>query len=83
MEILEMCPKDITDICMLWKDDENMLVGPPIIELESKKDILVPHIIIEGEKNQLRMKKDQLYVKDVQFGHPKKYCTNCAGGKNA
>ena len=44
-----MCPKDIMDIRMPWRDDENRLMGPPIIELELEKDIQDPHIIIEGE----------------------------------
>ena len=49
-EILEMCPKDITNIRMPRRDDDNMLMGPPIIELEFEKDTLDLHIII-GEEN--------------------------------
>ena len=41
-----MCPKEVTDIRMPMRDDDNRLVGPPIIELEFEKDILDPHIII-------------------------------------
>ena len=38
-EILEMCHKDATDICMPRRDNDNR---PPIIELEFEKDILHP-----------------------------------------
>ena len=48
-EIMEMCPKDVMDISMPRRDDENRLMGPPIIELEIEKDILDPHKIIRGE----------------------------------
>ena len=48
-----MCPKDVTDIRMSRRDDDNRLVGPPIIELEFEKDILNPHKIIGEEKIQL------------------------------
>ena len=41
-----MCPEDVTDICMPRRDNENRLMGPPIIELEFEKDTLDPHIII-------------------------------------
>ena len=47
-----MCPKDVLDISMPRRDDDNRLIGPPIIELEFEKDILEPHIII-GEGIQL------------------------------
>ena len=36
-EILEMCPKDVKNICMPRKDDYNRLIGPPIIELVFEK----------------------------------------------
>ena len=39
-EILYMCPKDVMDICMLRRDNENRLMGPSIIELEFEKDTL-------------------------------------------
>ena len=52
-EILEMCPKDVRNIRMLRRDDENRLMGPPKIELEFEKDTLDPHIIIGGENFQL------------------------------
>ena len=42
---------------MSSRDDDNRLMGPPIIDLEFKKDVLDPHKIIGGEKIQLRMKK--------------------------
>ena len=75
-EILEMCPKDVMDICMSRRDDDNRLVGPPIIELVFEKNILDPHIIIGGENIQLRIKKERptLCEKCFQFGHHKKFC---------
>ena len=48
-----MCPKDVMDIPMPRRDDENRLMGPPIIELEFEKDILGPHITIGRENIQL------------------------------
>ena len=39
-------------ICVPRRDDD----GSPITELEIEKDTLDPHIIIEGESIQLRMK---------------------------
>ena len=47
-EIIEMCPKDVVDICIPRKYDENRLMGPSIIELEFEKDILHQHIIMGG-----------------------------------
>ena len=41
-----MCPKGVTDIHMPRRDDDNRLMGPPIIELEFEKDILDPYKII-------------------------------------
>ena len=46
---MEMCPKDVMDIHIPRRDDDNRLMGPPIIELEIEKDILDPHKIIRGE----------------------------------
>ena len=43
-EIMEMCSKDVVDICMPRRDDDNWLLGQPIIELEFEKDILEPPI---------------------------------------
>ena len=62
-----------------------------IIELELEKDILDPHIIIEGENIQLQMKKKRpTYVKDVYSSDTKnntaevtELCTNYTEGKNA
>ena len=73
-EILQMCPKDVTDICMPRRDNENRLMRSPIIELELEKYILVPHIIIGDENIQLQMKKDRptLCERCLQFGHLKK-----------
>ena len=53
-------------------DDENRLMGPPIIEL----DTLDQHIIIVGENIQLRMKNERptLCERCLQFGHHKKFC---------
>ena len=56
---------DIVDICVPRRDDDNSLMGPPIIELEFEKCTLNPHIIIGEERIQLRMKKKQLYVKSA------------------
>ena len=54
-----MCPQDVVDICILRRNEDNRLMGAPIIELEFEKDILDPYIIFGGEKIQLRMKKDR------------------------
>ena len=80
-----MCPKDVTDIRMPKRDVENRFMGPPIIELEFKKDILDPHIIIRGENIQLQMKKERptLYKivtsSDTQksTAEVRELCTNC------
>ena len=58
------------------RDDDNRLMGPPIIELEFEKDILDPHEIIGGEKFRLQMKKERptLCERCLQVGHPKKFC---------
>ena len=65
-KIMEMCPKDVVDICMPKRDDDNRLMGPPIIKFEFEKNTLCPHIIIGEESIQLRMKKrTQLYVKSA------------------
>ena len=45
-EIIEMCPKDVVDICMLDGMTTTGLLSPPIIELELQKHTLDPHIII-------------------------------------
>ena len=70
-----MCPKEVTDIRMPRRDNENGIMGPPIIELEFEKDILDPYIII-GENIELRMKKERLTLSErcLQFGQPRKYC---------
>ena len=82
-----MCPKDITDVRMPRRDSDNRLIGPPIVELEIKRDIMDQHILIGGENIKLRMKKERatLFERYLQFEHPKKYCrsdrelcTNCA-----
>ena len=74
-----MCTKNIMDTRMPRKDNEDKLMGPPIIELEFQKDILDPHMIIGGEE------RPTLCERSLQFGQPKKYCrsdrelcTNCA-----
>ena len=36
-ELMAMCPKDVVDICVLRRDDGDMLMDPPIIKLELKK----------------------------------------------
>ena len=43
---MEMCPKDVVDIIILRRDNDNRIMGPPIIELEFEKNIMEPHIII-------------------------------------
>ena len=48
-----MCPKDVVDIRMPRRDDDNRLMSPLIIELEFEKDILDLHIIIGGESIKL------------------------------
>ena len=45
-EILEMCPKDVTDIPIPRRDNNNSFMRPLIIELVFEKDILEAHIII-------------------------------------
>ena len=45
------------DIHVPRRDDDNKLIGPPIIKLEFEKDTLDPHIIIGGESIQLQIKK--------------------------
>ena len=74
--MLEMCPKDIMDIRMPGRDNDNRLMGPPIIELKFEKYILDQQIIIGGENIQLLMKKERPTSCEgcLQFGHPKKYC---------
>ena len=52
-----MCPRDDVDISGPRMDDDNRLMGPPIILLEFEKGTLDPHIIIRGECIQLRIKK--------------------------
>ena len=48
-----LCPKDIVDIHVTRKDDENRLMNPPIIEIKLEKDTLDSHIIIGGESIKL------------------------------
>ena len=56
---MAMCPKDDIDIRVPRRDDDNRLVGLPIIKLEFEKDTLDPHIIIGGEYIQLRIKRER------------------------
>ena len=71
-----MCLKDITDICMPRRDNENRLMVPPIIEVEFEKDTLDQHIITGRENILLQMKKGRpiLFESCLQYGHTKKYC---------
>ena len=72
-----MCSKDVTDIRMPKRDNDNRLMGPSIIELNFEIDILDPHIIIGEESFQLRMKKETPILCEMclEFGQPeKKYC---------
>ena len=48
-EIMEICHKDVVDIRVRWRVDDNRLMGPPFFELEFEKDNLDPHIIIGRE----------------------------------
>ena len=41
---MEMCPWDVVDVRMPRRDDNNRLMGAPIIELEFEKDILDPQL---------------------------------------
>ena len=54
------------------RDNENRLMGPPIIELEFEKDTLDSHIIIGGENIQLQLRKERptLCERCHQLGHP-------------
>ena len=56
---MTMCLKDVVYIHVLKKDDGDRLIEPQIIELEFKRDILDPHIIIGGESIQLRIKRER------------------------
>ena len=71
-----MCPKDVMDIRVSRRDDDNRLIGPPIIELEFEKDTLDSHIAVVGESIQLKMKKEKptLCKRSLHFGHLKKLC---------
>ena len=44
------------------RDNDNRLMGSPIIELEFDKNILNPHIIIGGENIQLRIKTETNFM---------------------
>ena len=50
-----MCFKDVVDIRFPRRDGDNMLMGPPIIEIEFGRDILDSHKINGGERIHLRM----------------------------
>ena len=41
---MKMCPKDVVDIHVPRRDDDNILMGSTIIELEFEKDILDQNI---------------------------------------
>ena len=59
-----ICPKDVVDIYVPRRDDGDRLMGPPIIKLEFKKDIL----------DSQRMKKERpiLCERCLQFLAPQK-----------
>ena len=46
---MEMCSKDVVDIRVPRRDDDNRHTGSPIIKLKFEKDTLDPYIIIGGE----------------------------------
>ena len=48
-EIMKMCHKDIVNIHVPKREENNRFMGLPIIELEFDKDILDLHIIIGEE----------------------------------
>ena len=68
--------RDLMDIRVPRWNDENRLMGLPIIKLEFEKDTLESHIIIGKECIELRNKRERstLYEQCFQFRHPKKYC---------
>ena len=72
-EVIEMCPKDVVDILVTRRDDGNRLRGPPIIELEFKKNTQDPHNY-RRRKHSTRLKRDRptLCEKCLQFGHSQK-----------
>ena len=49
--------KDVVDIRVHRRNDDNRLMMPPIIKIEFEKGTLEPHIIIGRESIQLQMKK--------------------------
>ena len=73
---MAMCSKDVVNICVLRRDNGDRHMGPPIIELEFKKDTLDPHIIIGGESIQQKAKRERpiLCERCLQFGYLKKLC---------
>ena len=56
-EVMKMFPKDVVEIPVPRRDDDNRLMGPPIIELEFEKDTLHPHIIIDEKAPNYQLKK--------------------------
>ena len=44
-EIMEICPKDVVDIRIPRKDDDNKVIGLLIIELKFEKKVMEPHNI--------------------------------------
>ena len=56
---MAMCPKDVTDICMSRRDNENRLMGPPIIELEFEKAILDPQKKQYAERKKVREQSER------------------------
>ena len=75
-KIMELCLKEVMDIRVTKRDDDNRFMGTPNIELEFDKDTLDPRIIVGGESIQLRRKKDKpsLCERCLQYWHPKKFC---------
>ena len=57
-----MCPKKRTNICMPRRDDDNRLMGHPMIELEFEKDNLDPHIIIEGKHSIMNEERETNFM---------------------
>ena len=54
-----MCPKDVMDIRIPRRDDDNRLMGPPIIELKFKKNILNPQRKISTKLKPVPPKKER------------------------
>ena len=64
---MEIFPKDILDIFISRRNDDNRLIGPPVIELEIKKDILDPY---SNWRRMLPTKNEKIETNFVIVGRP-------------